>query len=105
MELLDQGKSEGNLHLVTQHGAVPIVEMLQVTDPELLRTVLKVVNQIVEGNQSFQENFAMSGLIPAVLKFARPHHSRPLRYEAACFVSRLCNTSALSLQLLVACGG
>eukprot|EP00929_Paragymnodinium_shiwhaense_P056662 TRINITY_DN28364_c0_g1_i1.p1 TRINITY_DN28364_c0_g1~~TRINITY_DN28364_c0_g1_i1.p1 ORF type:complete len:1019 (+),score=196.64 TRINITY_DN28364_c0_g1_i1:311-3058(+) len=107
MELLQQGSShEGDkLRLVTQQGAVPIVEMLQVTDPTLLRTVLKVVNQIVAGDPSFQEIFAMVGLIPVVIKFARPHHSRPLRFEAACFVSRLCNSSARSLQNLVACGG
>lgn len=106
-ELLQQGSSneDSNLHLVMQHGAVPIVEMLQVTDPTLLRTVLKVVNQIVEGNQGFQEIFAMVGLIPGVIKFARPCHSRPLRYEAACFIFCLCNTSARSLQMLVACGG
>jgi len=96
---------DSHLNLVTQYGAVPIVEMLQVTDPTLLCHVLKVVNQIVERNQSFQEIFAMVGLIPAVIKFARPHHSRPLRSEAACFVWSLCNTSARSLQMLVACGG
>jgi len=101
MELLHQGSSN---EAFAMH-AVPIVEMLQVTDPTLLRTVLKVVNQIVEGNQYFQEIFAMVGLIPGVIKFARPHHSRPLRYEAACFVSLLCHTSARSLQMLVACGG
>lgn len=103
MELLQA--QDSHLNLVTQYGAVPIVEMLQVTDPTLLRHVLKVVNQIVERNQSWQEIFATVGLIPAVIKFARPHHSRPLRSEAACFVWSLCNTSARSLQMLVACGG
>eukprot|EP00927_Polykrikos_kofoidii_P050324 TRINITY_DN44236_c0_g1_i1.p1 TRINITY_DN44236_c0_g1~~TRINITY_DN44236_c0_g1_i1.p1 ORF type:complete len:1207 (+),score=189.47 TRINITY_DN44236_c0_g1_i1:462-3623(+) len=107
VELLEQSGSNevNNLQLVTHHGAVPIVEMLQVADPVLLRTVLKLVNQIVEGNQSFQEIFAMVGLIPAVIKFAKPHYARPLRYEAACFVSRICHTSARSLQMLIACGG
>eukprot|EP00928_Gymnodinium_smaydae_P007328 TRINITY_DN12649_c0_g3_i1.p1 TRINITY_DN12649_c0_g3~~TRINITY_DN12649_c0_g3_i1.p1 ORF type:complete len:1263 (-),score=243.51 TRINITY_DN12649_c0_g3_i1:178-3891(-) len=105
MELLQQGSSKEISNLITQQGAVPIVEMLQVTDPTLLRAVLRVINQIVEGNQNIQEIFAMVGLIPGVIKFAKPHYSWPLRYEAACFVSLLCDTSVRSLQMLVACGG
>eukprot|EP00930_Biecheleria_cincta_P069772 TRINITY_DN57478_c0_g1_i1.p1 TRINITY_DN57478_c0_g1~~TRINITY_DN57478_c0_g1_i1.p1 ORF type:complete len:1152 (+),score=237.22 TRINITY_DN57478_c0_g1_i1:129-3584(+) len=105
-ELLEQGgDKEGVQHLVMQHGAVPIIEMLQITDETLLRSVLKVVNQIVEGHQGFQELFSMVGLIPGVIKFARPHFKRPLRHEAATFISRLCNSSSSSLQMLIACGG
>ncbi|CAE8588333.1 unnamed protein product, partial [Polarella glacialis] len=105
-ELLQPGKrNQENIQQVMQHGAVPIVEMLQVTDPTLLRSVLKVVNQIIDGNQGFQDTFAMVGLFPGVIKFARPHFSRPLRQEAATFISTLCHSSARSLQMLIACGG
>jgi len=105
MTLLQQNEDTQTYNLVMNHGAVPIVEMLQVTDPTLLRTVLRFVNQIVESNSSFQEFFATVGLIPAVIKFARPNYSRALRYESALFVSRLCHTSPRSLKMLVACGG
>ena len=85
---------------------VPIVEMLQVTDPMLLRQVLKVVNQIVaEWNHDFQELFSMVGLIPGVIKFAGSEFARDLRVEAGTFISRLCNSGSSSLQMLIACGG
>ena len=84
---------------------VPIVEMLQVTDPMLLRSVLKVVNQIVaEWNHDFQELFSMVGLIPGVIKFAGSEFARDLRVEAGTFISRLCNSDS-SIQMLIACGG
>ena len=82
------------------------MEMLQVTDPMLLRQVLKVVNQIVaEWNHDFQELFSMVGLIPGVIKFAGSEFARDLRVEAGTFISRLCNSGSSSLQMLIACGG
>ena len=80
--------------------------MLQVTDPTLLRSVLKVVNQIVaEWNSDFQELFSMVGLIPGVIKFAGSQYTRDLRVEAGTFISKLCNSGSSSLQMLIACGG
>lgn len=94
--------------LVMQHGAVPIVEMLQVPDAKLQDSVLKVVNQIVADRSrgfQFQELFSMVGLIPEVLKLARTDVQRSLRQEVGRFISHLCNSSESSLQMLVACGG
>ncbi|CAK9011494.1 Serine/threonine-protein kinase sepA (Septase A) [Durusdinium trenchii] len=89
-----------------QHGAVPIVEMLQVPEIELQNSVLKVVNQIVaEGNRDFQELFSMVGLIPGVIKFAHTDCQKYLRAEVGKFISHLCKSSESSLQMLVACGG
>eukprot|EP00439_Symbiodinium_sp_Y106_P055454 s3677_g7.t1 len=111
-ELLQQGMQQGSSskdsiqQLIIEHGVVPIVEMLQVTDPMLLRQVLKVVNQIVaEWNHDFQELFSMVGLIPGVIKFAGSEFARDLRVEAGTFISRLCNSGSSSLQMLIACGG
>ncbi|CAJ1329647.1 unnamed protein product [Effrenium voratum] len=107
-ELLQQGRSnrenkESIQQLVMQHGAVPIVEMLQVTDAKLQNSVLKVVNQIVaDGNQDFQELFSMVGLIPGVIKFARTEYHRSLRVEVGKFISRVSSSAS---GLLVACGG
>jgi len=111
IELLSQGRNnletkESVHQLVLQHGAVPIVEMLQVSDTKLQDSVLKVVNQIVaDGNRDFQELFSMVGLIPGVLKFAHTDCQRSLRQEVGRFISHLCNSSESSLQMLVACGG
>eukprot|EP00913_Durusdinium_trenchii_P010633 g9977.t1 len=124
--------SKESVHqLVMQHGAVPIVEMLQVPEIELQNSVLKVVNQIVaEGNRDFQdlrtghgrgrsrcwaylgvlgvgskELFSMVGLIPGVIKFAHTDCQKYLRAEVGKFISHLCKSSESSLQMLVACGG
>jgi len=33
-------------HLVTHHGVIPIMEMLEVSNPEVLHAILQVVNQV-----------------------------------------------------------
>lgn len=83
----------------------------------------------MEDNQKFQENLALVGLIPVVIKLTKEHNpiyaadddeweaqhehtplgdlesSTAVRLEAAKFVRQSCKTSPLTLQMFVACGG
>lgn len=70
-------------HLVTHHGVLPIMEMLEVSKPQVQHAVLQVVNQIIEDNVPLQENLCLVGIIPAMLKFAGPDASREIRIQAA----------------------
>eukprot|EP00397_Hematodinium_sp_SG-2012_P003970 GEMP01003980.1.p1 GENE.GEMP01003980.1~~GEMP01003980.1.p1 ORF type:complete len:1021 (+),score=165.69 GEMP01003980.1:109-3171(+) len=105
--LLQKGSDPSNrkLDMVVQHGAVPILEMLEVNDTSLLRVVLQVVNQIIRSATTDLVSRLAVGLIPEVVKFGRPEYAKVLRAEAAKFVSKLCQASTLSMQMLVACGG
>eukprot|EP00698_Gefionella_okellyi_P024813 TRINITY_DN8855_c0_g1_i1.p1 TRINITY_DN8855_c0_g1~~TRINITY_DN8855_c0_g1_i1.p1 ORF type:complete len:951 (+),score=286.04 TRINITY_DN8855_c0_g1_i1:50-2902(+) len=92
-------------HLVTHHGVIPVMEMLEVGSPEVLHAVLQVVNQIIEDNVALQENLCLVGIIPAILKFAGPDSSLDIRIQAALFVQQMCFSSTLTLQMFIACRG
>ncbi|RLN47819.1 hypothetical protein BBJ29_009028 [Phytophthora kernoviae] len=114
--------------LMSQPGVVPnIMEALEMKKMDVLHAVLRVINIIVEGNQKFQENLALVGLVPVIIKLTKQHNpyylpgesgrgfrmdtseesefSIAVRLEAAKFVRQCCKTSLLTLQMFIACGG
>ncbi|OWZ14346.1 STE/STE11/CDC15 protein kinase [Phytophthora megakarya] len=114
--------------LMSQPGVVPnIMEALEMKKMDVLHAVLRVINIIVEGNKKFQENLALAGLVPVIIKLTKQHNpyylpgdsgrefrvdipednefSIGVRMEAAKFVRQCCKTSSLTLQMFIACGG
>lgn len=78
----------------------------------------------MEDNQKFQENLALVGLVPVIIKLTKQDYSSAVseenlsmdstselnfssyvRLEAAKFVRQSCKTSSLTLQMFIACGG
>lgn len=96
---------EARAHLITHHGVIPIMEMLEVDNTKVLHSVLRVVNQILDGSPEIQENLCLVGGIPAIMRFAGGGNPDNLRAEAASFVSKMCHTSAITLQMFVASRG
>lgn len=92
-------------HLIRNNGVIPIMEMLEVSNARVLHSLLQVVNQIIENNTEIQENLCLVGGIPAIMKFAGREYSLPIRLECANFVSKMCSTSTLTLQMVIACRG
>lgn len=90
---------------VSQHGLVPLMEMLEVANNRVIVSVLQIVNQLIKDNAPFQENACHIGLIPVVMNFAGSDRSREIRMQAAYFVQQLCQSSSLTLQMFIACGG
>ncbi|KAG6574716.1 STE/STE11/CDC15 protein kinase [Phytophthora cinnamomi] len=126
-ELFDQNVTLRR-DLMSQPGVVPnIMEALEMKKMDVLHAVLKVINIIVEGNKKFQENLALVGLVPVIIKLTKQHNpyylpgesgrgfrmdssedsefSIAVRMEAAKFVRQCCKTSSLTLQMFIACGG
>ncbi|KAE9358833.1 MAP3K epsilon protein kinase 2 [Phytophthora rubi] len=126
-ELFDQNVTLRR-DLMSQPGVVPnIMEALEMKKMDVLHAVLRVINIIVEGNQKFQENLALVGLVPVIIKLTKQHNpyylpgesgrgfridssednefSIAVRMEAAKFVRQCCKTSSLTLQMFIACGG
>ncbi|KAL4360472.1 hypothetical protein GQ457_04G004690 [Hibiscus cannabinus] len=90
---------------VTQHGLLPLMDLLDVPKTRVICSVLQLINQIVKDNTDFQENACLVGFIPFVMSFAGPDRPREIRMEAACFLQQLCLSSSLTLQMFIACRG
>jgi hypothetical protein len=52
-----------------------------------------------------QENLCFVGGIPIISKFASKKYSSEIRLEAAAFVRQMYQTSTLTLQMFISCGG
>lgn len=96
---------------MSQAGVIPnIMEALEVKQVDVLCAVLDIVNLIIETDKKFQENVALTGMIPVIVQLANNDNelgrkAKQLRFEAATFVRQCCITSTLTLQMFIACGG
>lgn len=92
--------------VVASHGMLPILEILDTClRPMTILRLLKIVNIIISNNVEVQENLCFVGGIPIVSKFAHKKYSSDIRLEAASFVRMMYQTSTLTLQMFVSCGG
>ncbi|XP_050230992.1 MAP3K epsilon protein kinase 1-like isoform X2 [Mercurialis annua] len=98
-------RSEQKIVFITQHGLLPLMELLEVPKTRVICSVLQLINQIIKENTDFQENACLVGLIPVVMSFAGPDRPREVRMEAANFLQQLCQSSPLTLQMFIACRG
>ncbi|KAJ6816401.1 MAP3K epsilon protein kinase 1-like isoform X1 [Iris pallida] len=90
---------------MSQHGFLPLMELLEVPRNRVICSVLQFINQIVKDNVGFQENACLVGLIPVIMNFAVPDRPREVRMQAASFIQQLCQSSTLTLQMFIACRG
>ncbi|KAL1113877.1 hypothetical protein V6Z11_D02G219300 [Gossypium hirsutum] len=98
-------RPEQKVAFVTQHGLLPLMDLLDVPRTRVICYVLQLIYQIVKDNTDFQENACLVGFIPFVMSFAGPDRPREIRMEAACFLQQLCLSSSLTLQMFIACRG
>ncbi|KAK4261942.1 hypothetical protein QN277_004873 [Acacia crassicarpa] len=98
-------RPEQKIVFVTQHGLLPLTDLLEVPKTRVICSVLQLINQIIKDNTDFQENACLVGLIPLVMSFAVPDRPREIRMEAAFFLQQLCQSSSLTLQMFIACRG
>ncbi|XP_059633399.1 MAP3K epsilon protein kinase 1-like [Cornus florida] len=98
-------RPEQKIVFVTQHGLLPLMELLEVPRTRVICSVLQVLNQIIKDNSNFQENACLVGFIPVVMSLAVPDRPREVRMEAAYFLQQLCQSSSLTLQMFIACRG
>ncbi|XP_021679465.2 MAP3K epsilon protein kinase 1 isoform X2 [Hevea brasiliensis] len=98
-------RPEQKIVFITQHGLLPLMELLEVPKTRVICSVLQLVNQIVKDNTDFLENACLVGLIPVVMSFAGPDRPREVRMQAAYFLQQLCQSSHLTLQMFIVCRG
>ncbi|XP_026659914.2 MAP3K epsilon protein kinase 1-like isoform X4 [Phoenix dactylifera] len=94
---------------MSQHGFLPLMELLEVPKNRLhlqvICSVFQIINHIIKDNIGFQENACLVGLIPVVMNFAVPDRPREVRLQAAFFIQQLCQSSTITLQMFIACRG
>ncbi|KAI7466854.1 hypothetical protein KC351_g14313 [Hortaea werneckii] len=92
--------------IVSSHGMLPILEILETCRrSDTILRLLRIVNCIISDNVEVQENLCFVGGIPIISKFAHKKFSSEIRLEAAAFVRMMYQTSTLTLQMFVSCGG
>ncbi|KAF2720777.1 hypothetical protein K431DRAFT_313069 [Polychaeton citri CBS 116435] len=92
--------------VVSSHGMLPMLEILDTCNrPPIILRLLKIVNIIISNNVEVQENLCFVGGIPIISKFAHKKYASDIRLEAAAFVRMMYQTSTLTLQMFVSCGG
>lgn len=92
--------------IISSHGMLPILEILETCNrPHIILRLLKIVNMIILDNVEIQENLCFVGGIPIITRFAQKKYSSDIRLEAAAFVRQMYQTSTLTLQMFVSCGG
>ncbi|KAH9622910.1 hypothetical protein KSS87_021027 [Heliosperma pusillum] len=66
-------RSEQKIVFITQHGFLPLMELLEVPRPRVISSVLQVINQIIRDNIDFQENACLVGLVSISLLIGTEH--------------------------------
>lgn len=92
--------------VISSHGLLPILEILETYIPrDISLALLKVINIIILDSVEIQENFCFVGGIPIVTRYADKKFPSDIRLEAAAFVQQMYRTSTLTLQMFISCGG
>ncbi|KAJ2895400.1 hypothetical protein MKZ38_006608 [Zalerion maritima] len=95
--------------IISNHGLLPILEILETCDFKsrqmTILQFLQVVNVIIQDDVELQENLCFVGGIPIITKFSGLKYSNDIRLEAAFFVRQMYTTSTLTLQMFVSAGG
>lgn len=92
--------------VISSHGLLPLLEILDSCHrPEVSFRLLKIINIIILDSVEVQETLCFVGGIPIVTKFADKKYSSEIRLEAAAFVRQMYQTSTLTLQMFISCGG
>jgi len=92
--------------ILRSHGMLPILEILS-TMPhnEVVLPLLKIINLIILEDAEAQESLSFLGGIPTICHFAYKKYPSEIRKEAAAFVRQMYQTSTLTLQMFIGCGG
>lgn len=92
--------------IIRSHGMLPILEILSTFPPnEVVLPLLKIINLIILEDAEAQESLSFLGGIPTICNFAYKKYPSDVRKEAAAFVRQMYQTSTLTLQMFIGCGG
>jgi hypothetical protein len=92
--------------ILRSHGMLPILEILGTKPPnDVVLPLLKIINLIILEDAEAQESLSFLGGISTISAFAYKRYPSDIRKEAAAFVRQMYQTSTLTLQMFIGCGG
>ena len=92
--------------ITRSHGMLPLLEILGTFPPnDVVLPLLKIINLIILEDAEAQESLSFLGGIPTICHFAYKKYPSDIRKEAAAFVRQMYQTSTLTLQMFIGCGG
>jgi hypothetical protein len=92
--------------ILRSHGMLPILEILGTIPPnDVVLPLLKIINLIILEDAEAQESLSFLGGIPTICQFAYKRYPSEIRKEAAAFVRQMYQTSTLTMQMFIGCGG
>jgi hypothetical protein len=92
--------------VVRSHGLLPMLEILATLPPnDVVLRLLKIINMIILEDAESQESLSFLGGIPIISNYAYKRYPSEIRKEAAAFVRQMYQTSTLTLQMFIGCGG
>ncbi|KAF1942386.1 hypothetical protein EJ02DRAFT_177182 [Clathrospora elynae] len=92
--------------ILRSHGMLPVLEILgNKPHNEVVLPLLKIINLIILEDSEAQESLSFLGGIPTICAFAYKKYPSDIRKEAAAFVRQMYQTSTLTLQMFIGCGG
>ncbi|KAF2490767.1 hypothetical protein BU16DRAFT_469385 [Lophium mytilinum] len=92
--------------VLRSHGMLPLLEILGTEQPrDVVLRLLRIVNMIILDDAEAQESLSFLGGIPIISNFAYKKYPSEIRKEAAAFVRQMYQTSTLTLQMFIGCGG
>jgi serine/threonine protein kinase len=92
--------------VLRSHGLLPILEILgTMPHNDVVVRLLKIVNMLILEDAESQESLSFLGGIPIICTFAYKRYPSAIRKEAAAFVRQMYQTSTLTLQMFIGCGG
>jgi hypothetical protein len=92
--------------ILRSHGMLPVLEILSNVPPhDLVLPLLKIINLIILEDAEAQESLSFLGGIPTICQYAYKRYPSDIRKEAAAFVRQMYQTSTLTMQMFIGCGG
>ena len=92
--------------IISSHGMLPMLEILENSpDHEVNLHLLKIINMITFEDGEILQNLCFVGGIPIITRFASKRYPTEVRLEAAAFVRQVSQTTILTLQMFISCGG
>jgi serine/threonine protein kinase len=88
-------------------------ELLETEKPAIVLATLQLIDCIISidditqalESRIFRETLCLLGILPAMMKYADPKYSIDMRKSVGSILYEMCNTSALTLQMFIGCGG
>eukprot|EP01117_Protostelium_nocturnum_P008943 TRINITY_DN320_c0_g1_i1.p1 TRINITY_DN320_c0_g1~~TRINITY_DN320_c0_g1_i1.p1 ORF type:complete len:1357 (-),score=566.17 TRINITY_DN320_c0_g1_i1:87-4157(-) len=94
---------EVKTHLITNHGLLPLITMLDEENVTIVNSVLKLITNIIDSSEILI-NICVMGVIPSIMYCSDNTHPLLTRHYTAYFVLRAISLPE-TLQMFVACRG